>query len=140
MVLQQFYWKLPAISGEAGYIGRNLGDESMLERFAIAFASDPSFESIQTALRLVAIKHPDLDKAAKTAAISRNPQKIERAFETAVGILIAEAQAGTIKMSGATLIALRAVRFDHMHATYTIGGTTFPALTLITANSETVPG
>jgi hypothetical protein len=43
----------------------------MLERFAVAFASDPTFENARTALRLVAIKDPDLEKAARSAAISR---------------------------------------------------------------------
>jgi hypothetical protein len=102
-------------------------------------ASDPTFENARTALRLVAIKHPDLEKAARSAAISRNAQKIERAFETAVGILIAGAQAGTIKMNGDTLNAFRAVRFDHMHGTYSIGGTTFSALTLIASPAEGAP-
>jgi hypothetical protein len=66
-----------------------------------------------------------------------NAQKIERAFETAVGILIAGAQAGT--MNGDTLNAFRAVRFDHMHGTYSIGGTTFSALTLIASPAEGAP-
>jgi hypothetical protein len=68
-----------------------------------------------------------------------NAQKIERAFETAVGILIAGAQAGTIKMNRDTLNAFRAVRFDHMHGTYSIGGTTFSALTLIASPAEGAP-
>ena len=100
-------------------------------------ASDPTFENTRTALRLVAIKHPDLEKAARSAAISRNAKKIERAFETAVGILIAGAQAGT--MNGDALNAFRAVRFDHMHGTYSIGGTTFSALTLIASPAEGAP-
>jgi hypothetical protein len=111
----------------------------MLERFAVAFADDPTYESIKTALRIVAIKHPDLEKAAKAAAISRDAQKVERAFETSVGILIAEAQAGTIKMNPETLKTLRTVRFDHMHGTYTIGRTTISALALITARAEETP-
>jgi hypothetical protein len=111
----------------------------MLERFSIAFASEPTHDNIKAALRLVAIKHPDLDKAAKSAAISKNAQKIERAFETAVGILIAEAQAGTIKLKGDTLTTLRAVKFDHMHGTVTIGGATISALTLVTASADAAP-
>ena len=111
----------------------------MLERFAVAFADDPGFDSIKTALRLVAIKHPDLEKAAKNAAISRDAQKIERAFETAIGILIAEGQAGTIKLKAETLKSLRTVRFDHMHGTYSIEGTTFSALTLIGVPTDETP-
>ena len=108
----------------------------MLERFAVAFADDPTYESIKTALRLVAIKHPDLEKSARSAAISRDAQKIERAFETAIGMLIAQAQAGTIKMNGGTLKTLRTVRFDHMHGTYSFGGAPISALTLIAAPAE----
>jgi hypothetical protein len=111
----------------------------MLERFAAAFATDPTFESIETALRLVAIKHPDLDKAARSAAISGDAQKIERAFETAIGMLIAQAQAGTIKMNGDTLTVLRTVRFDHMHGTYSLGGAPISALTLIGLSAEAAP-
>ena len=105
----------------------------MLERFAVAFTDDATYESVKTALRLVAIKHPDLEKSARSAAISRDAQKIERAFETAIGMLIAQAQAGTIKMNPSTLKTLRTVRFDHMHGTYSVGGGPVSALTLIAA-------
>ena len=108
----------------------------MLERFAVAFTDDATYESVKTALRLVAIKHPDLEKSARSAAISRDAQKIERAFETAIGMLIAQAQAGTIKMNPSTLKTLRTVRFDHMHGTYSVGGGPVSALTLIAAPAE----
>ena len=93
----------------------------MLERFAIAFASDPTHDNIKTALRLVAIKHPDLDKAAKTAAISKSPQKIERAFETAVGILRERLPDCDVVPLGATDLARRGGVFNCVVATYRTG-------------------
>ena len=103
----------------------------MLERFAVAFTDEVVFISLQTALRNMANKHRDLEKAAKQAAASGSPQKIERVFETAIGIIIAEAQSGQIKLDKAVLVALRGIKFDHQHGTVTIGGKTISAELLI---------
>jgi hypothetical protein len=103
----------------------------MLERFAIAFTDEAIFNSLETALRYTANKHRDLEKAAKAAAASGNPQKIERVFETAIGIIIAEAQSGQIKLDKTVLVALRGIKFDHQHGTVTIGGKTISAEVLV---------
>lgn len=103
----------------------------MLERFASAFTDENVFLSLQTALRYTANKHRDLEKQAKQAAASGNPQKIERVFETAVGLIIAEAQSGQIKLDKSVLVVLRGIKFDHQHGTVTIGGKTISAELLI---------
>jgi len=103
----------------------------MLERFAIAFTDEAVSSILETALRHIANRHRDLEKAAKQAAASGNPQKIERVFETAIGIIIAEAQSGQIKLDKTVLIALRGIKFDHQHGTVTIGGKTISAEVLV---------
>jgi hypothetical protein len=103
----------------------------MLERFASAFTDEDVFLSLQTALRYTANKHRDLEKQAKQAAASGDAQKIERVFETAIGIIIAEAQSGQIKLDKPVLIALRGIKFDHQHGTVTIGGKTISAEVLV---------
>ena len=103
----------------------------MLERFAVAFTDEDISRSLQTALRYTANKHRDLEKAAKQAAASGNPQKIERVFETAIGIIIAEAQSGQIKLDKTVLVALRGIKFDHQHGTVTIAGKTISAEALV---------
>ena len=103
----------------------------MLERFASAFTDENVFLSLQTALRYTANKHRDLEKQAKQAAASGNPQKIERVFETAIGLIIAEAQSGQIKLDKSVLVVLRGIKFDHQHGAVTIGGKTISAELLI---------
>jgi hypothetical protein len=103
----------------------------MLERFAIAFTDEAVYTSLETALRHIGNRHRDLEKAAKQAAASGNAQKIERVFETAIGIIIAEAQSGQIKLDKTVLVALRGIKFDHQHGTVTIGGKTISAELLV---------
>ena len=103
----------------------------MLERFASAFTDEDVFLSLQTALRYTANKHRDLEKAAKQAAASGNAQKIERVFETAIGLIIAEAQSGQIKLDKSVLVVLRGIKFDHQHGTVTLGGKQISAALLL---------
>jgi hypothetical protein len=112
----------------------------MLEHFATAFAAHAAFAGLEAAFRHVAKKRPDLEKAAQLAAASKNPQEIERVFEAAVGVIIAEAQAGAIKVDGATLTALRGIKFDHQHGTVTIGNATISAAVLVTGGSQSATG
>jgi hypothetical protein len=114
--------------------------DTLLEHFATAFAAHAAFDGVKAALRLVANRHPELEKAAEEAAASKDALKIEQAFESAVGVIIAEAKAGTISVDGATLTALRGIKFDHQHGTVTIGNATVSAAVLVTGGSADATG
>jgi hypothetical protein len=112
----------------------------MLEHFAVAFAAHAAFSGIEAALKYVAKKRPDLEAAAQKAAASNNPREIDKVFQEAIGVIIAEAASGAINVDGATIAALRGVKFDHQHGTVTIGNTTVSASVLVTGGSAGATG
>ncbi len=103
----------------------------MLERFAAAFKTKPYLAVSIPRCVIRPISTATSKRPAKQAAASGNPQKIERVFETAIGIIIAEAQSGQIKLDKTVLVALRGIKFDHQHGTVTIAGKTISAEVLV---------
>ncbi len=112
----------------------------MLEHFAVAFAAHAAFSGVEAALKYVAKKRPDLEFAAQKAAAINNPREIDKVFQEAIGVIIADAESGAISVDGATISALRGVKFDHQHGTVTIGDTTISAAALVTGGSDGATG
>jgi hypothetical protein len=112
----------------------------MLAELAMGLATSATYDGIKAAFQYVASKRPDLEKDAQEAAASKNQQKIQQVFESAIGIILAEAKTGSIKVDGATLTALRGIKFDHQHGTVTIGDTTISAAVLVTGGSAGATG
>jgi hypothetical protein len=111
----------------------------MLEHFALALAAHATFDISRAALvgafRHVVHRRPDLENVAKAAAATGNPQQVERVFAEAVGVIIAEADGGTLSIDGATLAALKGIRFDHQHGRVAIGDSVLLANVLVTGGS-----
>jgi hypothetical protein len=111
----------------------------MLEHFATAFAAHAAWSGVEASLRqafqFVAKKRPELEEAAVQALATNNAREAEHVFEEAVNAIIGEAQSGSIKIDGATMTALRGIKFDHQHGMIFIGNTTISAGTLVTGGS-----
>jgi hypothetical protein len=80
---------------------------------------------------------PQLETELQSAT---TPKEIEKVFQEAVGVIIAEANDGKIEIDGATMSALRGIKFDHQHGTVTIGDAVIAAETLITGGSAGATG
>lgn len=115
-------------------------DPLMLEHFAVAFAAHAAFTGVEAALKYVARKRPDLEAAAQKAAAQNDVREIDRIFQEAIGVIVADAGSGAIKIDGATIQALRGVKFDHQHGTVMIGNTTVSANVLVTGGSVNSTG
>jgi hypothetical protein len=116
----------------------------MLEHFALAFAAHAAYDfSKNTFAQLfldVAKTRPDLEAAAQRAAASGNALEAESVFQQAVGVIIAEADAGSIQVQKAILTALKGIKFDHQHGRIDIGDSTIAADVLITRGSAGATG
>lgn len=112
----------------------------MLEHFAAALAAHAVFSGVEAAFRYVAKKRPDLEAAAKKAAEAKNNQEISKIFEEAIGVIVADAASGAIQLDGATVTALRGVKFDHQNGTVTIENTKVSAAVLVTGGSAGATG
>jgi hypothetical protein len=116
----------------------------LLEHFFIAIAAhltaDISKEGIKRAFAYVASRRPDLASAARAAEASGNLRDIERVFTEAVGVILADANSGSIKLDAATLQALNGIKFDHQHGEVHIRGSRISSKVLVTGGGAGATG
>lgn len=116
----------------------------MFEHFLTAYAAHAAFdvskEGLKRAFDYVVKIRPDLAKKAHTAESTKNINDLENVFREAVGVIVAEANNGTIHIDQTIITALNGVKFDHQHGTITIGNTTVSALILVTGGSTGATG
>ncbi|CCG42201.1 hypothetical protein [Magnetospirillum molischianum] len=116
----------------------------MLEHFLIAMAAhatvDISKEALKFAFDYVAARRPDLAKAAAQAEASGNLQDIEKVFRDAVGVIVAEASNGSIKIDAGVLEALNGIKFDHQHGEVQIAGARISSKLLVTGGGAGASG
>ena len=108
----------------------------MLEAFLISlaanFATHFSIQPLQKVFSAVAKAQPDLLERARNAETTGDIAEIDRIFQEAIGVIDAGAADGSIEIDGATLTALKGIRFDHEHGQVTIEGSTVFAPVLTT--------
>lgn len=111
----------------------------MLYELAMGVAGNAAYEAAKTSLalafRYVANKRPDLEQAAAAAVAANDESRIADVFEKAVGVIIASAASGEIKVDGGALNALNGIKFDHQHGRVGISNSTVLASVLVTGGS-----
>jgi hypothetical protein len=116
----------------------------MLEHFLAAMAAhvtvDLSKEALKKAFEYVATKRPDLAADANKAEATGNFIEIEKVFRDAVGVIVAAAATGSIKIDDGTLNALNGIKFDHQHGTVNIAGAVISSKVLATGGGASATG
>lgn len=116
----------------------------MLFELAMGIAGNAAYDaakrSLGAAFRYVADKRPDLDQAAAAAVSAKDASRIADVFEKAVGVIIADAARGEIKVDGGALNALNGIKFDHQHGRVSISNATVSADVLVTGGSSGASG
>ena len=80
---------------------------------------------------------PDLENRLRSAQTTKD---IEQIFREAIGIIDANAGAGTIEVNRALVEAIRGIRFDHASGLVTIFGSTISAPVLVTGGGPGATG
>ena len=114
--------------------------ESLLNAIAAQTVVDISKEVLKQAFDFVAKSRPDLAKAAKQAEASGNDQDIEKVFQTAVSVIVAEAAKGSINIDAGKLQALNGIKFDHQDGKVYIKGTQIYSKALVTGGGAGATG
>ena len=116
----------------------------MLEHFFVAMAAhatvDISKEALKRVFDFVATRRPDLAQAAGKAEASGNLGDIEKVFRDALGVIVAEASNGQLKVDAAVLEALNGIKFDHQHGEVLIAGARISSKVLVTGGGAGATG
>lgn len=116
----------------------------MLETIAIGLAANAAYDISKTALKAamewVSQKHPEYEAEAVAAVAAGDSARVEKVFEAAVGVLLVNAANGSVNIDGATITALRGIKFNHEHGTVTMGDTTVRSDVLVTGGSVGATG
>lgn len=115
-----------------------------LAEFGIAVAAhlgtDAAKAGVKKVFSALSSSHPELNERAKAAQVASNTLEVERIFQEAVGVIIAEADSGQISVESSAIAALRGIKFDHQHGTVQIGKSTLKATVLITGGGVGATG
>lgn len=115
-----------------------------LVEFGIAIAAhlttDAAKAAVKASFAKLAESNTDLNTRVIAAQSAHDNASLEALFKEAVGVLIAEADHGKITVDGATLTALRGIKFDHQHGTVEIGNAKVSAAVLATGGGVAATG